>query len=54
MILISLGRIAAAVLAARFVAGLINWLKEFFVNNSRANNYLPLTGKPLLSRQAHG
>jgi hypothetical protein len=26
---------------------------EFRANNSRANNYLPLTSKPLLSRQAH-
>ena len=47
-------RIPATVLTIRFAAGLIPRLQEIRAGNSRANNYLPLTGNPLLSRQAHG
>ena len=54
MILSSPMRITALILAAGFAASLIHWFREFRANNSRANNYLPLTGKPLLSRQTHG
>jgi hypothetical protein len=46
--------ITVIILTMNFVAGLIYWLEEFRASNSQANNYLPLTGKPLSSRQAHG
>ena len=54
MILSPLIRTAATVLTVNFVADLIHWFEKFRASNSRANNHLPLTGKPLLSRQAHG
>ena len=53
IILNPLIRITFTVHIAGFMAGLIHRLQEFRDKNSLANNHLPLTGKPLLSRLAH-
>ena len=54
MILSSWKWITVIVPIINFVAGLKHWPREFRAYNSRANNYLPLTGKPISSRQTHG